>query len=178
MHIEGERIRLRAVEPTDIDRMYVWENDASVWAVSGTLVPFSRHTLQRFLEEQQYDLLQTRQQRLIIETRPSAVGDAPRAVGAADLFDLDMLHRRAGIGILIHAPEDRSRGYARDAVETLCRHGREVLGLHQLWCTVRADNAASLRLFEACGFERTGCKRDWLRTPEGWRDELLLQRML
>ncbi len=177
MHIEGERIRLRAVEPEDIDLMYLWENDASVWPVSGTLVPFSRHTLQRFLDEQQFDLLQTRQQRLIIETRPAAAAP-PRAVGAADLFELDMLNRRAGIGILIHAPEDRSRGYARDAVETLCRHAREVLGLHQLWCGVGADNLPSIRLFAACGFCETGRRRDWLRTPDGWRDELLLQRML
>lgn len=178
MHIEGARIRLRAVEPADIDRMYVWENDASVWAVSGTLVPFSRHTLQRFLDEQQYDLLQTRQQRLIIETRPASDGETARAVGAADLFELDMLHGRAGIGILIHAPEDRSRGYASDAVGTLCRYAREVLCLHQLWCNVGADNTASLRLFAACGFREAGRKRDWLRTPDGWLDELLLQRIL
>ena len=173
MQIEGEQIRLRAVEPEDLGLLYVWENDASVWAVSGTLIPFSRHTLQRFLDEQQYDLLQTRQQRLIIELR-----DGSRAVGALDLFELDMLHRRVGIGILIHAPADRSQGYGRDAVETVCRYAREVLGLHQVWCHVGASNAASRRLFAACGFTETGCKRDWLRTPVGWDDEIILQRIL
>ena len=66
MHIEGEKICLRAVEPQDVELMYRWENDASVWAVSGTIAPFSRHQLQRFVEEQQFDLQQTRQQRLII----------------------------------------------------------------------------------------------------------------
>lgn len=225
MNIEGRIVRLRAVEPADIDRMYLWENDASVWEVSGTLVPFSRHTLQRFLDEQAYDLLQTRQQRLIIEVpettgrtdngqetmqdgqngqtlltgqagqdmlvekygQPMRAGlemragqarQTMRAVGALDLFELDMLHRRAGIGILIHAAADRSHGYARDAVETICRHAREVLGLHQVWCNVGAANEASLRLFAACGFRETGRKRDWLRTAEGWQDEVLLQRIL
>lgn len=192
MNIEGRIVRLRAVEPADIDRMYLWENDASVWEVSGTLVPFSRHTLQRFLDEQAYDLLQTRQQRLIIEVpetdgrtdggqmagRAEQIGRPMRAVGALDLFELDMFHRRVGIGILIHAAADRSHGYARDAVETVCRHAREVLGLHQVWCHVGASNTASLRLFAACGFRETGRKRDWLRTPEGWQDEVLLQRIL
>lgn len=192
MNIEGRIVRLRAVEPADIDRMYLWENDASVWEVSGTLVPFSRHTLQRFLDEQAYDLLQTRQQRLIIEVpetdgrtdggqeamQDGQIGQPMRAVGALDLFELDMLHRRVGIGILIYAAADRSHGYARDAVETVCRHAREVLGLHQVWCHVGASNAASLRLFAACGFRETGRKRDWLRTPEGWQDEVLLQRIL
>ena len=39
-------------------------------------------------------------------------------------------------------------------------------------------NEASLRLFAACGFRETGRKRDWLRTAEGWQDEVLLQRIL
>ncbi len=172
MHIEGEHIRLRAVEPEDLDLMYRWENDAAVWQVSGTLMPFSRHTLQRFLDEQQFDLLQTRQQRLMIETR------AGQAVGALDLFELDMIHRRAGIGILVYAPEERRKGYARDAVETLCRYGREVLGLHQLWCNVGAKNEASLALFRRCGFVETGRKREWLRRPDGWEDEVMMQYLM
>lgn len=173
MHIEGEKICLRAVEPQDVELMYRWENDASVWAVSGTIAPFSRHQLERFVEEQQFDLQQTRQQRLIIQTL-----DEGCAVGALDLFELDLLHRRAGIGILIAEAEDRGRGYATDAVLAVARYAREVLGLHQLWCNVGAGNVASRALFAACGFEECGVKRDWVRTPAGWQDEVMLQKML
>lgn len=172
MHIEGAKIRLRAVEPEDIELMYRWENDSEVWEVSGTLVPFSRHTLRRFLEEQQFSVVQTGQQRFMIENEEGC------AVGAVDLFGFDPMHDRAGIGILIADEEDRRRGYARDAIETLCRYGREVLGLHQLWCNVAAGNSASLGLFHACGFEAIGLKRDWLRRVDGWEDEWTLQRIL
>lgn len=172
MHIEGTQIRLRAVEPEDIELLYRWENDYSVWEVSGTLVPFSRHTLRRFLDEQQFDITQTGQQRLIIEN-----GEG-RAVGAVDLFAFDPMNDRAGIGILIADEEDRRRGYARDTIETLCRYGREVLGLHQLWCNVAASNVASLSLFYACGFDLIGTKRDWLRRPDGWEDECTMQKIL
>ena len=82
------------------------------------------------------------------------------------------------MGVLIYAPEERRQGYAADAVETIARYGREVLGLHQLWCNVGADNAASRALFARCGFTETGRKHDWLWRPDGWHDELLLQRML
>ena len=67
MRLEGKLIRLRAVEPDDVEPMYRWENDPAVWHVSGTLAPFSRHQLQRFVDEQQFDIYQTRQMRLIIE---------------------------------------------------------------------------------------------------------------
>ena len=96
MNLEGRTTPLRALEPGDIDLMYAWENDTAVWSVSGTLTPFSRHTLERFIQEQQFDIFQTRQQRLFIET----LGGIP--VGALDFFELDPINRRAGIGILIH----------------------------------------------------------------------------
>ena len=35
MNIEGRTIRLRAVEPGDVDLMYEWENDCDIWPVSG-----------------------------------------------------------------------------------------------------------------------------------------------
>lgn len=172
MNLEGRTTRLRALEPGDIDLMYAWENDTAVWSVSGTLAPFSRHTLERFIQEQQFDIFQTRQQRLFIET----LGGIP--VGALDFFELDPINRRAGIGILIHDDALRGKGYASDAVETACRYAREVLNLHQLWCNVGADNEASLRLFRSAGFAEVGVKRDWLWRPDGYGDEILLQKIL
>jgi len=191
--IEGSLIRLRAVEPEDIDPMYRWENDPAVWHVSGTTAPFSRHALERFVEEQRFDIFQTRQQRLIIETldpfsdngerrrktnEGCSVSNDLRAVGALDLFEFDPLNRRAGIGILIHPADARRQGYATDAIETGCRYAREVLGLHQLWCNVGATNTASLALFRNTGFVEVGTKRDWLRTPDGYTDEILFQKIL
>ena len=172
MNLEGRTTRLRALEPGDIDLMYAWENDTAVWSASGTLAPFSRHTLERFIQEQQFDIFQTRQQRLFIET----LGGIP--VGALDFFELDPINRRAGIGILIHDDALRGKGYASDAVETACRYAREVLNLHQLWCNVGADNEASLRLFRSAGFAEVGVKRDWLWRPDGYGDEILLQKIL
>lgn len=171
--LAGKQIRLRALEPHDLDLLYGWENDPAVWAVGDTLMPFSRHTLQRFLDEQQFDFLQSRQQRLIIERSDNGV-----AVGALDLFELDMLHRRVGVGILIAAEADRRRGYATEAVELICDYARERLGLHQVWCNVAADNAASLALFAGCGFEPIGLKRDWLWRADGWVGEYSLQKIL
>lgn len=153
--------------------MYLWENDPAVWHVSGTAAPFSRHALERFVEEQQFDLFQTRQQRLVIERL-----DDNRPVGALDLFDIDPLNSRAGVGILIHPAGERGKGFAADAVEIVCRYARTTLRLHQLWCGAGADNAASIALFRRAGFVETGRRRDWMWTPEGYRDEVTMQKIL
>ena len=171
MSLEGELTRLRALEAEDVDLLYVWENDPAVWGDSGTLAPFSRHTLRRFLDEQRFDLYAARQLRLVVETLDG------RAVGLVDLFEFEPVDLRAGIGILIHGAGDRGRGFASDALDVLCRYARQVLGLHQLWCSVAPDNAASLTLFRRAGFVECGRKREWRRTPDGWADELLLQKI-
>lgn len=174
--LSGKLVRLRAVEPDDIDRMYRWENDPAVWNVSGTTEPYPRERLLRFVEGQSGDggLFRTGQLRLVVET----IADG-RAVGAVDLFEADPVHRRAGVGILIHDPADRSRGYASDALHTLCDYAARTLRLHQLWCDVGAGNEASLRLFRGAGFKECGRRREWLWSPDGgYEDEIALQRIL
>ncbi len=172
MNIEGRIVRLRAVEPDDVETMYAWENDPRVWRVSGTLAPFSRHILSRFVEEQQFDIYQTRQLRLMIEN-PEGV-----PVGTLDLFEFDPRNRRAGVGILIYDRSQRRRGYASDAIATVADYARRVLALHQLWCNVGVGNRASIGLFRNAGFTQAGVKREWNLTPEGFEDELTLQLIL
>lgn len=174
MRLEGRSIRLRAMEPEDLERLYLWENDIEVWSVSGTTSPFSRTQLEEFiLAQRQADVFRTGQLRLIVER--SRDGEA---IGAVDLFEVEPLHKRAGIGILIHGAENRRHGYAADTLSVVCRYAREFLGLHQIWCGIATDNEASMRLFRRAGFEPVGIKRDWLWSPEGYRDEALLQKIL
>uniref|UniRef100_UPI004056B113 GNAT family N-acetyltransferase n=1 Tax=Alistipes sp. TaxID=1872444 RepID=UPI004056B113 len=171
--LQGAHCRLRAVEPRDVEEMYRWENDPEVWPVSGTLAPFSRHALEAFVESQQMDIFQSRQQRLMIEELSSG-----RTVGAIDLFEVEPLHRRAGVGILVHATEDRGCGFGSEALALLKEYARTTLNLHQLWCNIESHNEASRALFQNAGFELVGKKRGWNWSPEGWHDEELWQLIL
>lgn len=35
-------IRLRALEPEDLELLYSWENNLSYWVISNTITPFSK----------------------------------------------------------------------------------------------------------------------------------------
>ena len=74
--LETGAIRLRALEPEDIDVLYKWENDTRIWKMSNTVAPFSKYVLRRFVEDQKYDIYETKQLRMIIESRADG-----RAVG-------------------------------------------------------------------------------------------------
>ena len=170
--LEFGKIRFRALEPDDIDLLYEWENDAEIWEVSNTYEPFSKYVLAKYIKESQRDIYESKQVRMIIETIEG------KAVGAIDLFDFDPFHFRAGVGILIHDAKDRKMGYANDALQLLCRYANSYLRLHQLFANITADNLASIQLFRNNGFELTGTKKDWRRTLDGWKNELMFQKIL
>ena len=170
MNIEATICRLRALEPEDLELMYGWENDMQIWRVSGTVAPFSRHVLSRLIEEQQFDIYATRQMRLVIE-------HDGQAVGAVDLFEFDPHNRRAGVGIIVDS-QHRAQGLGYDALKALEQYARQILHLHQLWCSVTVDNEASLKLFRKAGYVECGLRREWILTSDGALDEILMQKIL
>lgn len=172
MLLQTDKIKLRPLEPEDLDMLYIWENDPNIWNVSSSLTPFSLYVLKQYIAESHRDIFDSKQLRLIIEDNKGV------AVGAIDLFDFDPNHRRAGIGILIYQPEHRGKSYASHAIQLMTRYAHEILGMHQVYANVSSNNESSLKLFEQCGFKVTGVKKDWLRTPHGWNDEVIYQKIL
>lgn len=171
-YLENEKLKLRALEPADVELLYIWENDTSLWRVSNTLTPFSKNTLRKYIESAHLDIYQTQQLRLMIDIKNAGNNTT---VGAIDLFDFDPFHLRAGIGLLIAESSDRRKGYASGALDILVAYCFEILHLHQLYCNVTTDNEASFKLFEKAGFQIVGEKKDWVKTPKGWMGEYLLQ---
>lgn len=165
------KIRLRALEPSDLELLYLWENDPDVWRVSGTLAPISRERLARFIEEQNYDIYATRQMRLIIEAEGITIG-------SLDIFDFDPTHRRFGIGILIYDKNNREKGYAKEAIMSAIDYGRNTLNLKQIWANIAIDNIASIALFESCGFKQSAHRREWINRGGEFIDELEYQLLL
>jgi diamine N-acetyltransferase len=169
LFLKDDLITLRALEPEDIDLLYEWENSEELWTISNTLAPFSKHTLALYIRNSDKDIYESRQLRMMIETPDG------KTVGAIDLFDFDPFHSRVGIGILVHRPEDRSKGVATAALNLMIRYCFEKLGLHQVFANILTDNEVSMKLFLKAGFVVTGTKKEWVRDGGRWKDEFLLQ---
>lgn len=163
---------MRALEPDDLDLLYEWENDPTIWHLGNTFVPFSRFLLEQYLLNAQNDIFSNKQLRLMIElNNPKGL---PATIGSIDLFDFDPFHRRAGVGILITA-EHRRKGYASEALGLLKNYAFTLLDLHQLYCNIDTGNSISIALFNKHGFEKCGEKKDWLWHNASWHDELMMQ---
>jgi len=179
MQLIGELIQLRALEPSDLNCLYRWENDTLVWSVSGTMAPFSKFVLEQYLASSHNDIYTNKQLRLMIDLNfaddEEGEHEDSRSIGCIDLFDFDPRHKRAGVGILIADKLDRGKGYATEALHLLVEYGFDVLDLHQIFSNVRVDNEQSLALFKKLGFEITGLKQDWIYEAGKYFDEYTMQ---
>jgi len=164
-------IRLRAIEPEDLDLLYSIENDTRLWNVGTTNVPYSRYTLHDYVATSADDIYADRQVRLMIENQQG------ETVGIADLTHFDPQHLRAEAGIVI-MDAYRRHGYATETVGALCDYALRVLHLHQLYVIISVTNKAALQLFERSGFERQAVMKDWLFDGRKYIDAVLMQIFL
>ena len=164
-------MKLRAIEPEDLDLLYQIENNHSLWQVGTTNVPYSRYTLHDYIATSSDDIFADRQMRLIVES------DKGEAVGIADLVNFDPQHQRAEVGIVIQS-DYRRKGYAAAAIEALCDYAVRIIHLHQLYVIVDADNKAALSLFEKVGFNTQNMLKEWLFDGKKYHDAVLMQRFL
>lgn len=169
MLLQGEKIYLRALEPSDSELLYRWENDVDFWQASNTLAPFSLKIIKEFIDSVQ-DIYTTKQLRLMI-----CLKENEKAIGTIDLFDFDPYNLRVGIGILIAEREERKKKYAAESLAIVIEYCFSLLRLKQVYCNISEDNTDSLNLFQKAGFESCGLKKAWLRKGNTWTNEFTLQ---
>lgn len=170
--LETKEMRLRALEPNDIDLLYHWENDTSLWGVSSTLTPFSRHMLREYIDASQTDIYAAKQLRLMIEDKIQQ-----KTVGSIDLYDFDAHNRRAGIGIFV-AEDFQQKHLATKALGILLTYCKSMLLLHQVYVEVPVGNAASMTLFQHASFTIVGTKKDWILRESAYEDVVVMQKIL
>jgi diamine N-acetyltransferase len=158
MFLKGNSISLRALEPSDSEILYRWENDRELWPVSFTQIPFSKFTLEEFTNTSHSDIYTNKQLRLMVN-----VLNSNETIGIVDLFDFDPQHSRTGAGIFIQEAFRKS-GCAAECIELLKEYCFRTLLLKQIFVHINQSNTASIALFEKTGFEKTGVKKCWTKT--------------
>ena len=61
------------------------------------------------------------------------------------------------------APPERGKGYGATMLAIAIQRLGDHIGAVNLLAEIKADNLASLRIFEKCGFHLSGAEGDWLQ---------------
>ena len=163
MNLEGQIVKLRAIEEQDLDLLLEMINDAEIEGLTvGYSLPVSRQQQEAWIRENQNDQNSIR---FIIEAA------ADGAVGFANLIDIDWKNRSAVHNIKIANRKLRHRGICYDTVRTIMKYAFEELQLHRLESSIIASNEAPAKLLcEKLGWSEEGVKRQALFKRGSYHD--------
>ena len=168
--LENENIRLRAVEPEDLDRLYAWENNPQLWDAGNTRNPYSRFILKQYILDSDKDIYETKQLRLMMVSVQTG-----ETVGTVDLFDFDIHNSRIALGLFVDAAF-QGKGYARQSLHLVEEYVFGYLKINQLYCHIAENNTPSIRLFEQEQYYKNGLLKDWIKTAKGFENIVLFQQ--
>lgn len=167
--IYGERLRLRALERSDVPRYYEWVNDPEITDGLKLFLPMSTLDEEKWFESSTQGPQETRP--LVIEIQE---GNGWRMIGNCSFIDLDWVARSAEFGIMIGDKTVWNQGYGTETVLLLLRHGFNTLNLNHVGLKVFADNARAIRAYEKAGFVHEGRMRQAVYRQGKYRDVLFM----
>ncbi|GII52134.1 N-acetyltransferase [Planotetraspora thailandica] len=164
--LTGDRVRLRAIEPSDAEFLWRWHNDPEVMRWMDDPYPPSLARIAKDIGERDagtYDNLV-----LMIETL------AERTIGVVALRGAQPETGAAELDIYLGERDTWGQGYATDAMRVICRYGFEKMRLHRISLTAVAENAAARHVYQKVGFVEEGRLREAFRRDGKWHDMILM----
>lgn len=155
MLLEKDNVRLRSMEPYDVDSLYMYENDSSLWSVSDNVSPFSKEALRLFIQAS-LEEIPNDQLRLMIEYNG-------KTVGCIDLFEISRVNHHASVGILVYDNLSKQCGVASKALSLLEKFAYESLEMITLKAEVSTDNNIASQFFRKMGYTEIGIMKSWKR---------------
>lgn len=169
--LENKTIKLRAIEPEDLEVLYKWENDTDVWKYGSAMSPYSKYILRQYIIDAQTDIFESKQLRFMI-----TLHQQDSVIGMIDLYDFDGLNSRCGVGIYID-PEYRRGGFAKQALNLLQNYTFDFLNINQLYALIPENNKASLKLFLSSKFSKSGTLKQWIAYDSQYEDAIIVQKL-
>lgn len=163
--LTGDRIRLRALEPTDVDPMHAWYRDHEFSVLDGNIYGTSRDSLAAFVA--------TLTSPSFADVSLGIEDEHGTLIGIVRLKRVRPEDRVADFGIAI-ARDYWSRGYGTDATRTILRFAFDTMNLHRVALGVLDYNERAVRVYEKCGFRHEGRERQSKYRNGRWHDNILM----
>ncbi|MCR6487098.1 GNAT family N-acetyltransferase [Amycolatopsis sp. OK19-0408] len=168
--LEGDLVRLRALEPEDAERIHAFVSDPEVgrWMHRG--YPRSLAQVRKKAEERPVNNYE------LVVLGIEADG---KLIGIVDLRDATPEIGNAELDIYIGDAEYRNGGgYGTEALRLMCRYGFNSMRLHMITLWVVAENERARHVYRKVGFAEDGRHREAFVAGDGRRHDMILMSML
>lgn len=169
--IEGQDIYLRELKPEDVSQAYVdWMNDPDIM----------RFTEARF-KQWSFDELTDFVKKCYNSQSDYMFGIFDKVthnhIGNIKLGPVNPHHKFASIGLIIGNKDYWGKGIATDAIQLVTAFAFDELKLNKVTAGAYANNTASIKAFEKCGFNHEGLLAKNYQDQDEYVDAVLLGRI-
>ncbi len=174
----GNKVRLRAIERSDIPLFLRWINDPEVTEFLSNVFPYSLET-----ETQWFDSVlkgPMEEHPLTIEANVAlSENDAPEwlPIGTCSFMAMEQIHHSAEAGIFIGDKEYWNQGYGTEAMRLLLKFGFEDLNFHRIWLRVLESNHRARKSYLKAGYVEEGRYRK-AEFRHGFYNDIILMSIL
>ena len=171
--IEGERVRLRKLEKSDLPTLHRWMNDREVMAWA-RFSPDHMISLTALEKEFEKELSGEDHERVTFVVEEMESG---RPIGWCTVRTWNQKHVSANLGIGLGEKELWGRGYGTEAVRLLLAVVFDQQAWHRAELYTLADNVRAIRSAEKCGFRRCGVERESTFYDGGYHDVVEMEQL-
>jgi RimJ/RimL family protein N-acetyltransferase len=175
--LEGEKVRLRAVEQEDLKEIFGWQNDPESSGEYESPEPEDWLAFEERMKQQAQARVSgsDKSAYFIIEVRATDArkSDRRRIGRISYRFPIRVSDSLVEISYRIAKPDERGKGYASEAVKLLVEFLFVTRSVNRIQVHVIVDNSASVRVLEKNGFQREGIMREMLFGRGSFQDHYL-----
>jgi RimJ/RimL family protein N-acetyltransferase len=140
-------VSLKPFETKHLERTRMWTNDADLATLVGRTRPINDQEHREWFASLHKS---TTNVHFAVETSEE------EHIGHIWLHDIDTLHRRAEIRVVIGETAATGHGYGTEAISLIRDYAFQRLNLHKVYAYVVSINPRARRAFEKAGFELEG----------------------
>ena len=161
------KVFLRAFEPEDYKTTIKWRNNPMITSkLGGGKLYVSEAREKKWIED---TIFNSADIKLAV-----CLTDNNLHIGNVYLTDINYINRTAESHILIGNQDYWGQGLGSEALKLILQYGFDERGLNRIYAHINADNAASLRLHEKCGYQREGLLRQAIFKNGQFKDVVVM----
>lgn len=166
--LTGKNIKLRAIEESDLNKIYEWR--------------FSYENYDYFYE---YPIVNKEQNKLWFESTLKnhnevnfAVESSGQLIGIVSLINIDYRNRKAEMGrVLLGETSFRGKGFGNEMINLLLEYAYKHLNLRKIYCEVFEKNTKALDLYKSLGFIQEGILKEHIFKNGKYENIIILAKI-
>ena len=167
--LNGPRIILGPILPSDFPNLFMWADDLDAARVNENYRPAIWRNQEDFWLNVGNDPSRVY---FAIRKRPE-----PQIIGFLQIWNIDPVHRSCVLGLRIGDVANRGQGLGAEALEMGEQYCWNHLNLSRISLMVFATNLAAIKLYTKHGFVQEGCLRQAVFIDGKWLDVLLMGKV-